>query len=281
MTTKTASHNAHHPASHAATPKEHAMSKPKSSATAASTTTSEAEATVPAIAASAPVNTALAAPALPVTFVARPPSDVHIPTVDYSPATPGEFVNVTPRVAELTALPQALKDLAAFTAYETVLGTAAPPYADVVQAFTVGSAWSSMRRASKAWDGYCVVQEGFAWRAIRLIMTQLVPVFALAAMRNAKLLTQYPGLASLLGAKKAIAQKGVSTKKLNKKAVAEGKPPTHGAVGKKAQRKAQKEALASAQASTATPPVTPATPVVAAGPPAATASNGTPNGAAH
>ncbi len=258
-----------------------------------STVVSPAEqtaATIPsaAIVESAPAATAATgaqpAPAAPVVFVSGPPSNVNIPTVEYAPASPGEFKTVVPRTQELTALSQALKDLAAFTSYQQTLGTSAPAYAEVVQAFTVGAQWTSMRTLASSWDGYCVVQQGLAWRAIRQLMAQLVPVFALAVTANPKLLTQYPGLASLLGAKKAIAQKGASTKQANKKAKAEGKPETHGAVGKRNQRRYEKELAAQAQAA-AQAPASPVQPVVPQPAPVAPAAGGsTPaavNGAAH
>ena len=192
----------------------------------------------------APVPTPAPPTPLPIVFVASPPAGVSIPTIEYQPASPGEFRSVLPHVSELTALPQAIKDLAAFTSYQQTFGTAAPDYQEVTQAFTVGAQWTSMRKLSKTWDGYCQVQQGLAWRAIRQLMSQLVPLFAIAAAANPKLLTQYPGLASLLGAKKAIAKKAVSTKQANKKAKAAGKLATHGVVGKKNQRKREKAAAA-------------------------------------
>ncbi|HEY2512966.1 MAG TPA: hypothetical protein VGI39_18995 [Polyangiaceae bacterium] len=228
---------------------------------------------------------------VPIIFVAPPPPDVSIPTIDYAAATPGEFRNVMPRASELTALAQAIKDLSAFKGYTLTFGSAAPDYEEVVQAFTVGAQWTSMRTLSSSWDGYCLVQQGLAWRAIRMLMSQLVPIFAIAAAANPKLLTQYPGLASLLGAKKTIAQKGASTRKANKTAKAEGKPETHGVVGKQNQRRLEKAAAAQlAAAATATgttataAPVATSQPVVvtpAAPSPAPAAVAPATNGAAH
>ena len=108
---------------------------------------------------------------------------------------------------------------------------------------------------------------------------QLVPLFAIAAAANPKLITLYPGLASLLGAKKTIAQKGVSTRKANKKAKAEGKPAIHGVVGKKNQRKLEKAAAAQVAGAPAPPAVTPAAPAPAV--PTGTAIAPSANGVAH
>ena len=85
-----------------------------------------------------------------------------------------------------------------------------------------------MRTASSAWDVYGQAQEGICWTVMRAAMASLKPAFALAAERDPSLPAKYPGLAALLGVKKAIAHKAVSTKRANKKAVAEGRQPTHG-----------------------------------------------------
>ncbi len=112
-----------------------------------------------------------------------------------------------------------------------------------------------------------VLQEGYSWRAIRAALIRLAQAFLLAAQANPKLVTTYPGLSSLLGAKKAIAQKGASTKRLNNEARAKGEPANHGVVGKKRQRRAEKAALANAPATPASS-APPAGPVAQAGSPA-------------
>jgi len=154
----------------------------------------------------------------------------------------------------------------------------------------MGSLWSSMRLATSEWDEYCVLQEGYAWRAIRATLLRLEQAFLLAAQANPQLVATYPGLSSLLGAKKVIAQKAASTRRLNKAAKANGQPETHGVVGKQRQRKAEKAALASVAPATpvvtapVAAPVVQAAPVVAvATPPAAgpAPANGVTNGVAH
>ena len=188
------------------------------------------------------------APPAPLVFISPPPSDVSIPRVEYESAASGEFKNVVPCGMERTALAQALEDLTAFATYQQALGTSAPPHAEVVQTLRVASQWTNMRALAANWDGYCIVQEGLAWRAVRQLMTQLVPVFALAAVATPALLTQFPGLASLLGAKKSIGKKGASTRRLNKKAIAEGREPVHGLVGKRRLRRIEKAAAVAAGA---------------------------------
>src|ERR1700727_2088698 len=117
-----------------------------------------------------------------------------------------------------------------------------------------------MRSASAAWDAYCRDQEGSAWRFINGIMDRLRPAFTLAVKADASLASTYPSLAELLGIKKANALKGAATRQRNKQAAAEGKPATHGAVGKAREKRAAKAALAAANgpASAPSPAPTPA-----------------------
>jgi hypothetical protein len=114
-----------------------------------------------------------------------------------------------------------------------------------------------------------------AWQAIRPLVEKLVTAFKLAVDTNKALLSEFPGLATFLGARSMIAQKAASTKRLNKQAIAEGKPPIHGAVGKRRQRAAEKAAaakLAEAGSTPVAPPQSPATPAPV---------NGAGNGGSH
>ncbi len=150
----------------------------------------------------------------------------------------------------------------------------------------MGSLWSAMRIQTSQWDKYGVLQEGYSWRAIRAALLRLEQAFLLAAQANPKLVTTYPGLSSLFGAKKVIAQKGASTRRLNSEAKAKGEPENHGVVGKKRQRRAEKAALANAPATPA-PSAPAAGPVAQAGSPAPVVAvapapaNGVSNGVAH
>jgi hypothetical protein len=217
--------------------------------------------------------------------VAPPPADAKIPKPpeDYTPAVPGEFKTVVPRHRELTILSSALIDLSRFTDYDTAIGSTAPPLADIVQAFTSGSKWTAMCQATNAWSKYASLMQGLSWEVIRTQLDSLRPAFALAARRNPNLPEKYANLAKLLAVPAATAQIANATKKANKKAVAEGKPPTHGKVGKRAAKAAQKAALAkqTAEAGAPTPGATQAptaTPVQA--PPASPAPAAQANGVA-
>jgi hypothetical protein len=190
------------------------------------------------------------ASATTIVTIALPPAGATVPTppANYAPAIPGEFRTVVPRKAELTALSQTLVDLSRFTSFDQTMGSTAPTLAEVQEALTVGAAWTAMCQATTAWLGYALLMQGLAWRLIRTQMDSLRPAYLLAAKRNPKLAEQYGGLAKLLTAPAAVAQTALATKKANKQAVAEGKAPIHGKVGKRRQRAAEKAALAAASA---------------------------------
>ncbi len=70
----------------------------------------------------------------------------------------------------------------------------------------------------------------------RVLQDRLKSAFQLAVKNDVTLGTQLAGLATFLGAKQVIAQKAATTKRANGKALAEGKPPVHRAVGKTRQK---------------------------------------------
>jgi hypothetical protein len=231
----------------------------------------------------------------PVIFLTSPPPAANIPEVPSGYVAPAGniFRGIIPLKTELGVVPAAVKELGEFTDYATVLGTTAPPAAQLAEALDIGGQWSSMRNLTDAWDGYCRFEEGVAWRSIRGMMERLKPTWALAVTADPTLAVRYPNLASLLAAKQQNAKQGAATRALNKQAIARGEPPTHGAVGKKRKRAAEKQAAAAmtgaapvqtapVQAAPVQAPVvqsaasTPATP---ASLPVATA--GTTNGVAH
>jgi hypothetical protein len=211
-------------------------------------------------------------------FLNPPPSTANIPAVpsNFVPESGADYRGTSPRKAELVALPLALTDLANFANYATVIGTTAPPYETLMQMFAVTNAWSSMRTASSAWDAYCQEQEGICWRTMRGGMDRLRPAFTLAASGDPTLTTRFAGLTTLLGVKQAIAKKGVSTRRANKKALAEGKAPVHGQVGKQRKKAADKAIVAAANGTnggvTVAQPSSAPTAPVAVGPAAPVAS---------
>ena len=239
----------------------HAKKSASNTTTASETTaviapaTTAASAITPAHPTAHPLSAA--PPPAPSTSIAPPPADANIPVVPTTavPTNGSDFKGVAPKVSEQAALPAALQDLLRFASYPQVLGGAAPPIAQVIALLTLGVQWTGMRNSTAAWDTYCRTQEGFVWAQLRALMLRLKPAWDLAVKADASLASQFPGIASLLGAKKVIAQKALSTKQANKKAIAEGKAPLHGVVGKQRKTSAKNAAYASA---TATPPAHPA-----------------------
>ena len=231
-----------------ASPAHHKAAQPTASPTPPSESSTESTSlTVTATAAPATTTTGSASTA--ASFL-TPPPDVHSPSPPAGFETPAgtNFRSVVPRGVELTASSNAVQDLQRFQAtYASVLGATAPPFDHFFAALSVASGWSSLRAESAAWDGYCATEEGLAWQAFRPMLDKFATAFQLAADSNRSLVSQYAGLATLIGARVQIANKAASTRKLNKKAVAEGQQPFHGAIGKKRQRKAEKAAMAQQQ----------------------------------
>ena len=166
---------------------------------------------------------------------------------DYVPQSGATYRSVAPKKTELLVLAAAVKNLAQFASYTQVMGPYAPPYAETLALFTVVYLWSAMRTASSAWDAFSVDQEGLGWATLRPVMAVLRPMFETAMKGDPTLAVKLPALATLLGARTAIAMKGAATRLRNREAKAKGEPQTHGKVGKTRKRDAEKAALATLQ----------------------------------
>jgi hypothetical protein len=207
-------------------------------------------------------------------YLPPPPANAVIPVPPSGTSSPNgaNYTAFLPRSTEEAALVNAVADLRKCTNFSTLFGATALPYAQVLQAFDVGNQWTTMRNQTAAWDAYCQTQEGMCWQTIRAMMDRLRPAFDLAVTGDATIASTMPGLATLLGARKAIAAKAVATKKANKAAIARGEAPTHGKVGKRRLKAAQKALLPAAKAAVSAPPPTastqaaPATPSPASAP---------------
>jgi hypothetical protein len=189
-----------------------------------------------------------------VLWVNPPPADASIPLVPQGAqiVNPGDYRAQMPRNLELAAMPDVVAELGRFTEYASVFGKTAPPLTYVQQTFDAATQWSAMLVGMATWDEYARSQAGAAWSAVRDITASLSPAFELASKTDNTLARQFPALVRLFEARKVIAARAAATRKANKKAAADGKPQTHGTVGKRATRRAAKAALASAQASAST-----------------------------
>jgi hypothetical protein len=218
-------------------------------------------AAAPASAAPAAFSSATGASSLPTIDLAPPPADALIPSVpsDYVAKSGATYRNVSPKKTELLVLAQAVKNLALFKSYTQVMGTSAPSYEETLALFIVVNQWSAMRTAASAWDAFCVDQEGLGWATLRPVMLSMRPLFEAATKVDPTLLVKLPALATLLGARTAIALKGAATRARNKEAKAKGEPQMHGKVGKTRKRAEEKSALATLQQQQASTPPAPAT----------------------
>jgi hypothetical protein len=186
-----------------------------------------------------------------VVLVQPPPDKDAVPVApDGFTATNGaEYRGVLPKATQLAVLSGVVEELGRFSDYASVFGSTAPPLESILQSFGAANQWSLMRVRTIAWEAYCLQQEGLAWVDVRRLMNKLQPLFALASASDATLATRFPMMVKLFNAQRVIAQKGVVTRKANRKAIAEGKPPVKGKVGARRQRMAQKAALIAAEAS--------------------------------
>jgi hypothetical protein len=254
-------------------------------ATPAAATTAAASPAQPPPASTPGAVTALGSGVVPI---APPPAGANIPVSPKGWQAPlgADYRGTQPKNAELATIAGAIADLQRFTTYEQVLGTSVPSRADVIQLFTVANEWSTMRGATASWDIYAAAQEGLAWAAIRAVMETLRPAFDLASSANKSLATQLPSLAGLLDAQKVIARRSAATRAANKGEKAEGRPETHGKVGRSRARAAAKAALAAQQAASASAGAAggapgPAQAAEAPATPPAASTPGTTNGTAH
>ena len=299
--TESAAMPTHRPKSATATSTRNEATMPTETSTSATTTVTNTEATMSTHPPIATVPQSLSPEAtLPplvspktgigLVFLPPPPLDAKIPVPPSGAATPngGNYRSFVPRATELAALPAAVDDLKRFTSFAQVFGVTGLQYTQVLQAFTVGNQWSTMRKETAAWDAFCATQEGIAWATIRALMDRMRPVFEIAAVGDQALASTFPSFAALFSAKKAIAQKAVATKRLNKAAVARGEAPIHGVVGKRRLKAANRAILAAAKAGGAASPSPSAPPPPAAPVPPAPAPVAAPqtapaasNGVAH
>lgn len=209
-----------------------------------------------------------------------PKAKVPAPPADYDPTVTVKYGASQPRQGELASIAGAAKEVGAFPDWVAVFGKTAPPADHVVQAFDSVAQWSALFVATTAWFDYVRNGRAAAWEDARGLVEGLKAPFELASAADPTLTTTYPAVTRLLGVAKAIAKKGVATRKANAKAAAEGKPTTHGAVGKQRKKKAAAVALAATTTAAPAPEAAPVPEPTPAAPTSAAAPAVT-NGAAH
>ena len=191
-------------------------------------------------------------PATPV--VAPPPATIPAVPSGFVPANPADFKGFRAMASQVAAVPDAITELQGFTGYTSVFGITAPDAAQLIQRLNVAYQWTMLLSQTAAWYKYAKSQQGMAWKDAVILVDALKAPFDLAAAANPALLSQYPAIARLLGAKAVVAKRSAATKAKNKKA------------------DAQKAATAAAE-------TTPMPPPAAAPSAGGTTSNAAPNGA--
>jgi len=167
----------------------------------------------------APAPTPSPAPApSPVVFPVAPPPTVTIPAVPsgFVPITGADLRGFHPQASQVAAVPDALAELQTFTNYTAMFGITAPDLAQLTQRLDVALQWTTLLSQSSAWTAYVKSQEGMAWKDALLLVESLETPFGLASQANPALLSQYPALARLLGARKVVAKRAASSRAKNK-----------------------------------------------------------------
>ena len=119
------------------------------------------------------------------------------------------------------AVPDAVTELQGFTGYSSVFGITAPDLTQLVQRLNVAYQWTMLLSQTAAWYKYAKSQQGMGWKDAVLLVDALKAPFDLAVTANPALLSQYPAIARLLGAKAVVAKRSASTRAKNKKAIAQ------------------------------------------------------------
>jgi len=188
----------------------------------------------PAASASPPITGAPGAdpaPAPTVAFPVPPPPSVTIPAVPdgFVPVNAADLRGFHMLAAQIAAVPDSIAELQSLSNYGVLFGITAPDVGQLTQRLGVAAQWATLLSQTYAWYQYVKSQQGMSWKDTVLLLDGLKAPFDLATTANPAVLTQYPALARLLGARKAAAKRGVVTrakKKAAKVAAAAGVSPT-------------------------------------------------------
>jgi hypothetical protein len=125
-----------------------------------------------------------------------------------------------PTTHELLAMQEAITNLEAFHDFAEVLGKAAPPATELINALTWAMQWSALRQPAADWDAYVRAQTGMAWKQAVVLLGELKPLFENAIAHDRALAVKYHGLTELFEAPKAVARQSLATRRKNAKAKA-------------------------------------------------------------
>jgi hypothetical protein len=167
----------------------------------------------------------------PVVLPVQPPPQVTIPGVPngFVPVSGADLRGFHPLASQVAAVPDAIIELQTFTNYGALFGITAPDVGQLTQRLSVATQWTTLLSQSSAWHTYVKSQEGLAWKDALELVFQLQTPFELASQVNPALLSQYPALARLLGARRVVAKRAAASrakKKANAATTAAGAAPT-------------------------------------------------------
>ncbi|HEY3819076.1 MAG TPA: hypothetical protein VGL81_18025 [Polyangiaceae bacterium] len=177
---------------------------------------SPAPATAPpptAAPAPAPAPAATPAPTPAVLPVSAPPQ-VAIPGVPdgFVPVAGADLQGYHPLASQIASVPDSITEMQAFTGYTSLFGITAPDLGQLSQRLGVAIQWTTLLSQSSAWFTYVKSQEGLAWKDALLLLDQLKAPFQLASQANPALLSQYPAIARLLGARQVVGKRAAAAR---------------------------------------------------------------------
>ncbi len=182
----------------------------------------------------------------PTTSLNFPPPSFEIPSPPSGFVYPEgeEFRGVLPKRAELAALPDAVRELAALGDFATLFGKAIPKREGFVEYFECAEAWSTLRAVLREYDAYCRCREGLAWRDLRKKMPKLRGSIEAAVETDPSFAGRVAKIRAFLQAKRDISHRAIASRKANAEERAKGKEAKRGRRAQAKQRAAEKAALA-------------------------------------
>jgi hypothetical protein len=109
-------------------------------------------------------------------------------------------------------MPNVAKELARFSEYANLLGTAFLPARTVSASIEVALLWRREREAAAAWSAYAQGQDVRAWAGTMKLLHELGPVLTNAMKKDPTLARAYPWLAALFAEARVTAKKANATK---------------------------------------------------------------------
>ena len=123
-----------------------------------------------------------------------------------------------PTRTQIQAAKSAVTELQSTQVFQDLFGTRITSPTALADALTFCLLWSQQKGLSDAWSEYVNAQSALAWNFTLGILEQLHGTFQAVTGTDAALAKELPSLATLLGDRSVIAQKGVATKREAKKA---------------------------------------------------------------